>query len=51
MFRKTANENPYKRIPYQQEESGKMISIGPICHPIRSNYRKPMKILFYLHLV
>lgn len=28
-----------------------MISMGPIGHSICSNYRKPMKILFYLRLV
>jgi len=45
-----ANENSYGWIRHQ-EKPGRMISMGPIGHSICSNYRKPMKILFYLRLV
>lgn len=34
-----------------RRKAGRMISVGPIGHSICSNYRKPMKILFYLYLV
>lgn len=44
-----ANENSYGWI-HHQEKPGRMISMGSIGHSICSNYRKPMKILFYLRV-
>lgn len=45
----TANENSYGWIRHQ-EKPGRMISMDSIGHSICPNYRKPMKILFYLRV-